>query len=64
LYLTSATVKPDFSIRLLLMVALDSLNTLIFFCAAVVLFAFLGAHSCGNNVSTRLCACVGRIWFR
>jgi Membrane-associating domain len=31
--------------------ALDILNTLFFFCGAVAMSAFLGVHSCGNEVS-------------
>lgn len=31
-------------------VALDLLNTLFFFCAAVAMAAELGVHSCGNQV--------------
>jgi hypothetical protein len=50
-YLIPATLKPDFSLHPLLMVLLDLLNTLFFFCAAVALAAFLGVHSCGNDVS-------------
>lgn len=52
LYLIPATLKPDFlSFLPFQMVVLDALNTLFFFCAAVALSAFLGAHSCGNIVS-------------
>jgi Membrane-associating domain len=32
-------------------VALDLLNTLFFFCAAIAMAAELGAHSCSNSVS-------------
>lgn len=31
-------------------IALDGLNTLLFFCAAVAMAAELGAHSCSNKV--------------
>jgi len=53
LYLIPATFKPDFAFHPLLMVGLDLLNTLFFFCAAVALSAFLGVHSCGNDAYTR-----------
>jgi len=48
-YLIPATVKPDLSFHPLLMVGLDVLNVLFFFCAAVALAAYLGVHSCGNS---------------
>jgi hypothetical protein len=32
--------------------ALDAINTLLFFCGAVAMAAKLGVHSCGNKVST------------
>jgi len=51
-YLIPATLKPDFSFHPLLMVALDLLNTLFFFCAAVALAAYLGVHSCSNDKYT------------
>jgi len=51
-YLIPATLKPDFSFHPLLMVILDLLNTLFFFCAAVALAAYLGVHSCGNSKYT------------
>jgi hypothetical protein len=50
-YLIPATLKPDFSFHPLLMVGLDLLNTLFFLCAAIALAAYLGVHSCGNDVS-------------
>jgi hypothetical protein len=53
-YLIPATFKPDFSFHPLLMVVLDLLNALFFLCAGIALAAFLGVHSCGNDVS--ICA--------
>lgn len=49
-YLIPATLKEDFQFHPLLMVALDVLNALFFFCAAVAMAAELGVHSCGNSV--------------
>ena len=50
-YLFAATWNESFSIHPILPVALDLLNTLFFFCAAVAMAAELGAHSCSNSVS-------------
>ena len=44
-YLFAATWNESFSIHPILPVALDLLNTLFFFCAAVAMAAELGAHS-------------------
>ena len=50
-YLIPASVKDSFTIHPMLMVAIDTLNTIFFFCAAVALAADLDVHSCGNKVS-------------
>ena len=52
IYLIPATLKDGFAIHPALPVALDALNTLFWFCAAVALAAKLGVHSCNNDVST------------
>ena len=52
IYLIPATLKDGFAIHPALPVALDTLNTLFWFCAAVALAAKLGVHSCNNDVST------------
>ncbi|KAF2151424.1 hypothetical protein K461DRAFT_280214 [Myriangium duriaei CBS 260.36] len=49
LYLIPATLRDSFRVHPMLMVGLDVLNTLFFFCGAVATAAYLGAHSCGNN---------------
>lgn len=50
LYLIPATLKDGLGIPAV-MIALDVFNTLFYFCAAVALAAYLGVHSCSNNVS-------------
>jgi hypothetical protein len=49
-YLIPATLKDSFMIHPIIMIALDVLNTLFFFCGAVATAAKLGVHSCGNPV--------------
>ena len=51
LYLIPATVKEEFTFHPLLMLALDVLNALFFFCGAVAMAAELGVHRCSNGVS-------------
>ncbi|KAB8737514.1 hypothetical protein FH972_026473 [Carpinus fangiana] len=48
-YLIPATISEGFAISPILLIALDVLNTLFWFCAAVALSAYLGVHSCGNE---------------
>lgn len=57
LYLIPATIKEGFQGHPLLMVALDALNAIFFFCGAVAMAAYLRVHSCSNSVSLihRLC---------
>lgn len=50
-YLIPATLKEDLQFHPLLMVVLDVLNVLLYFCGAVAMAAYLGVHSCGNSVS-------------
>jgi hypothetical protein len=50
-YLIPATIKESFMIHPLLMVGLDAINALLYFCGAVAMAAYLGVHSCGNSVS-------------
>jgi hypothetical protein len=50
-YLIPATVKDSFQIHAALPFALDLLNTIFWFCAAVAFAAKLGAHSCSDAVS-------------
>ncbi|KAF1825729.1 uncharacterized protein K489DRAFT_408343 [Dissoconium aciculare CBS 342.82] len=47
-YLIPATVKDSFQIHAALPFALDVLNTVFWFCAAVAFAAKLGAHSCSD----------------
>lgn len=49
LYLIPATFNEGWSIHPLLMLVLDILNTLFFFCAAVATAAYLRVHSCSNR---------------
>jgi hypothetical protein len=52
LYLIPATIKESFMVHPIIMLALDVVNTLLFFIAGVATAAKLGAHSCGNQVRT------------
>jgi hypothetical protein len=49
-YLIPATLRDSFIIHPFIMIVLDVLNTLFFFCGAVATAAKLGVHSCGNPV--------------
>jgi len=51
-YLIPATLKEDFQFHPMLMIGLDVLNALFWFCAAVAMSAKLGVHSCGNSSYT------------
>jgi len=51
-YLIPATFNESFAFHPMLMVGLDVINTLLFFCGAVALAAYLGVHSCGNRSYT------------
>lgn len=51
LYLIPATLKESFQGHPLLMVILDTLNAIFWFCAAVAMAAELRVHSCSNSVS-------------
>jgi len=51
-YLIPATIKESFMIHPLLMVGLDAINALLYFCGAVAMAAYLGVHSCGNSSYT------------
>lgn len=48
-YLIGAAIMDGFAIPLV-MVILDALNTLLFLCGGIALAAYLGVHSCGNDV--------------
>ncbi|KAJ5887798.1 hypothetical protein N7495_007839 [Penicillium taxi] len=48
LYLIPASFNPDWAIHPVIMIVVDVLNCLLFFCAAIALAAKLGAHSCSN----------------
>ena len=52
-YLIPATVKESFAIHPMIMIALDAINVLLYFCGAVAMAAYLHVHSCGNYVSFR-----------
>lgn len=51
IYLIPATFKEDLAGHPLILVGLDVLNSLFFFCGAVAMAAKLHTHSCGNSVS-------------
>ncbi|PNS19127.1 hypothetical protein CAC42_1863 [Sphaceloma murrayae] len=51
LYLIPAAIKESFASPLIMLV-LDVLNALFYFCGAVATAAYLGARSCNNNAYT------------
>lgn len=51
-YLIAVSVNDGFAGHAALPLALDALNILFWFCAAVAMAAELGAHSCSNSVRT------------
>lgn len=51
IYLIPATIKEEFAFHPIIMIVLDALNTIFFFCCAVALAAELGVHSCSSLVS-------------
>ncbi|KKY21571.1 putative non-classical export protein [Phaeomoniella chlamydospora] len=53
LYLTAIAVNESFIGHGALPLALDALNSLFWFCAAVALAAELGVHSCSNKTYTK-----------
>ena len=52
IYLIPATIKESLMVHPMLMVGLDVLNTLLFFCGGVAMAAQLRVHSCGNRAYT------------
>lgn len=50
LYLGPASFNPDWAIHPIIMIVLDGLNCVFFFCAAIALAAKLECHSCSNTV--------------
>jgi len=50
-YLIPASIKDSFMIHPLIMIVLDAINVLLYFCGAVAMAAYLHVHSCGNRVS-------------
>jgi hypothetical protein len=54
LYLIPISFNDSFTGHPIIPIALDVLNVLFLFCAAVAMAAELGAHSCSNSVRSRL----------
>lgn len=52
LYLGPASFNPDWAIHPIIMIVLDVLNCIFFFCAAIALAAKLECHSCSNTEYT------------
>lgn len=50
-YLIPATYNPDWAIHPIIVIVVDALNCVFFFCAAIALAAKLESHSCSNKVS-------------
>lgn len=51
IYLIPASFNIDWAGHPIIMIVLDALNCVFFFCAAIALAAKLGCHSCNNQVS-------------
>jgi hypothetical protein len=49
-YLVPASFNSDWAFHPIIMVVVDALNCVFFFCAAIALAAKLHCHSCGNHV--------------
>ena len=49
-YLIPASFNIDWAIHPIIMIVIDVLNCIFFFCAAIALAAKLGCHSCSNKV--------------
>ncbi|KAI9925535.1 hypothetical protein ASPWEDRAFT_173208 [Aspergillus wentii DTO 134E9] len=52
LYLIPATIKPDWAIHPIIVIALDTLNAIFFLTSGIALAAKLEAHSCSNDLYT------------
>ncbi|KAL2807591.1 marvel domain-containing protein [Aspergillus granulosus] len=50
LYLIPASINPDWAIHPIIMIILDTLNTIFFFTSAIALAAKLECHSCSNRL--------------
>lgn len=50
-YLIPASMSASWVIHPILMVVVDALNTIFFFCGGIAMAAQLHAHSCSNQVS-------------
>jgi hypothetical protein len=51
-YLVPASFSSDWAIHPIIMIVVDVLNNIFFFCAAIALAAKLEVHSCGNSSYT------------
>ena len=60
-FLIPATLKESFRFHAAAPLALDTLNNIFWFCAAIAFAAELGAHSCTDYVSTHDPPNVGKI---
>ena len=52
-YLIPATFKESFIVHPILMITIDALNTIFYFCGGVAMAAYLRVHSCSNPVSVK-----------
>lgn len=50
-YLVPASFNTDWALHPIIMIVVDALNCIFFFCAAIALAAKLECHSCNNRVS-------------
>ncbi|OQE28758.1 hypothetical protein PENSTE_c003G08529 [Penicillium steckii] len=48
IYLIPASIKPEWALHPIIMIVVDVLNCIFFFCAAIALAAKLECHSCSN----------------
>lgn len=51
IYLILGTIREGWSGHPMIMVIVDALNALFFLCGGIAMAAYLGAHSCSNEVS-------------
>lgn len=49
-YLVPASFNIDWALHPIIMIVIDALNCIFFFCAAIALAAKLECHSCSNQV--------------
>ena len=59
-YLIPATFNADWALHPIIVIIVDALNCIFFFCAAIALAAALGCRSCSNYVRPTTLVWTGR----